>query len=1008
MRQLLGNGRVVKVVVGADESELSFGPFRVSQRESRLLRDGRPVALTPKAVEVLHFLASRPDRLVTKDELLSAVWPDVVVSDASVKVCVREIRKALADDADEPRFIETVHRKGYRFVAGVEGLHGPLMDVADDDATAREIAAPYDAAARADDAAAAERHRVVGRERELAQLGQVIDRARAGARQVVFITGGPGAGKTAFVEAFVRSAQESGSAAAAASPTTTIAVGHCFQQFGAGEPYLPVWEAIGRLAREGRSPRAAQLMAETDAPSDPSVGMLGRGPGAAREAGPTDRRLRQLADALESIAGDGRLLVLVLEDLHWADYSTLDLISTVARRRGPGRLLVLGTYRPAEVADGEHPLRAVTTDLLARRLAIELPMSNLDEPAVAQYLAQRLGGRALPAALVPRLHDRTGGNPLFLVSLIEDLIEQAVLREGSSADERPAPRNPEFDAHWVAALDGTIPRGVREMIVAQLDRLSDDEQRVLEAAAVSGVEFSAAAAAGALGDDVVAVEETCDDLAHRHRFLESRGPSDWPDGTLAHRFRFLHELFHDVVYSRVRAARGARMHQALGLRMEQAWGERVGDVAAELAVHFEQGRDWPRAMRYLRHAADAAMRQYAHGEAVDYLRRALAALNHLAEPERVEHELELLMSLGVNLQVTKGCAAPEVEDIRARAYLLCRAAPEGSPSLFPVLWGIWVFHKVRSELPRAKELAEQLLTMAQAARDDGMMLQAHQALSVTALCSGDPRSTVAHMKQAEAIYDVARHAANARSFGQDPGVACLAFGAVGAWLCGDEAAALDASRRAVEFARASDQPTSIALALHFAAILHQLRGDPAEVRRQAEASIVLAAEEGFSFWHAGSTVLRGWARVVLDDGGEEGLEEIRRGVADWLATGSRTYHTYYLGLLADALLTRGRADEALVIVNDAIEAAVTLEGLYEAELHRLKGCCLMKLPGEHSAEARRAFEQAVTIAHQQGATSLEARAARERDRADEGARTREVVPNRYNRTRAAKDPRATP
>src|SRR5688500_2813072 len=444
--------------------------------------------------------------------------------------------------------------------------------------------------------------------------------------------------------------------------------------------------------------------------------------------------------------------------------------------------------------------------------------------------------------------------------------------------------------------------------------------------------------------------------------------------------------------------RGAR---ACTRRSACAWSERGASAWATWP------RDWPRAVLYLRRAADAATRQYAHREAVDYLRRALAALEHLAEPERVEHELELLMSLGVNLRVTKGCAAPEVEDIHARAYLLCRAAPDGSPSLFPVLWGIWVFHKVRSDLPRAKELAEQLLTMAQAARDDGMMLQAHQALSVTALCSGDPRTTVAHMKQAEAIYDVARHAANARSFGQDPGVACLAFGAVGAWLCGYEAAALDASRRAVEFARESNQPTSIALALHFAAILHQLRGDAAEARKQAEASIALAAEEGFSFWHAGSTVLRGWARVALDDGGEAGLEEIRRGVADWLATGSRTYHTYYLGLLTDALLMRGRADEALVIVNDAVEAAMTLEGLYDAELHRLKGCCLLKLPGEHSAEARRAFEHAVTIACQQGATSLEARAAREREELRERARPLETVPNRYNRTRAAKDPRAT-
>jgi predicted ATPase len=165
--------------------------------------------------------------------------------------------------------------------------------------------------------------------------------------------------------------------------------------------------------------------------------------------------------------------------------------------------------------------------------------------------------------------------------------------------------------------------------------------------------------------------------------------------------------------------------------------------------------------------------------------------------------------------------------------------------------------------------------------------------------------------------------------------------------------------------------------MHFAGILHQLRGDPSETRRHAEASIAIASEEGFSFWFAGSTVLRGWARTMADDGDSAGIDEICRGVRDWLDTGSRTYHTYYLGLLADALLARGRAEEAMAVVNDAIAAAETLEGLYEAELHRLKGCCLAKIPGVRPADARHAFEQAAAIARRQGAVGFERRAARE-------------------------------
>ena len=960
------------MLTNTDEAELCFGEYRLSRRESRVLRGDRAVALTPKALEVLYHLASRPDRLVTKEELLESVWHDVVVSDASVKVCVREIRKALADDADEPRFIETVHRKGYRFVAPVKALAAPRLS---------EMGTPVTVLASGEDVGG-DRHRVVGRDRELRQLGQILDRTRAGARQVVLVTGAPGNGKTALIDAFVRAARD-------ADPAAAIAIGHCFEQFGAGEPYLPVWEAIGRLAKENpasaTAQRAGQLAAAQDVPATFATAgptntasplAQGAGPGA-REVGPIDRKLRQLADGIESLAAHV-LLVLILEDLHWADYSTLDLLSTIARRRGPARLLVIGTYRPAEVMTGDHPLRAVAADLLSRRLATELEMSNLDAPAVERYLSNRLGGRTLPAALVPRLHERTKGNPLFLVSLVEDLIEHGVLREGSSPDEATAapPRNDEFDAHWVAALENTIPRGVREMIVAQLDRLSDAELRVLEAAAVAGVEFSAAGVAGALGDDVVAVENVCDDLARRHRFLERvAGDAEWPDGTIANRFAFLHELFHNVASARVPAARCARMHQALGLRMEAAWGERAPEVAAELATHFERGRDWSRAVHYLRRAVDAATRQYAHREAVDYLRRAQAAMTHLSDEQRREHELGLLMSLGMNLQITRGCAAPEVEEIHARAYELCRAAPEGERSRFPVLWGIWVFHKVRSDLSRARELASELLHMARAANDDALMLQAHQAMSVTALCSGDPRTTIAHMEQAEAIYDVARHAANATEFGQDPGVACLAFGAVAAQLCGDDRRAMTASNRALASARASQQPSSLALALHFAAILSQLRGDAAETRKYAEQCIALAVEEGFSFWYAGSTVLHGWALATDGEGDDAGIDEIRRGVSDWLATGSRTYHTYYLGLLADALLTRGKVEEALAVVDDAIEAAATLEGLYEAELHRLRGYCLLKTLGNHSADARRAFHEASLIARQQGATTLESRAA---------------------------------
>jgi predicted ATPase/DNA-binding winged helix-turn-helix (wHTH) protein len=970
--------------------QILFGPYQLDRANARLLRGRAPIALTPKALDVLHYLASRPDRLVTKDELLSAVWPDVVVSDASVKVCVREIRKALDDGPKSPKYIETVHRRGYRFI-GSEGHDEPGAGGA-----AQGRIAPAAASERAVPPAChknipgpSPENRLVGRDMEMRTLESCFAQALGGERQCVCVSGRPGTGKTALVEAFLARI----SSASSGSPV--VLSGHCFQQFGTSEPYLPLWEAIGRLARERPSPvldgllaRHASAQAPTSvAPSEPRT--------------MSERLLREMADAIESLAVEAPL-VLLLEDLHWADYSTLDVLSVLARRRHPGRLLILATYRPGEAGPADHPLPAVIQGLLGAGAARQIEVESLDEPGVAQLLATRFPGSNFPPALAHRLHQRTDGHPLFLVHLLADLIEQGVFAEedgrwrlgSSGASESSGGPGAEPSGAWLAVLDTHIPQTVRAMIETHLDRLEPADRQALEAAAVGGIECSAAAVAGALEEDVVGAERACDDLARRHRFLEPGGIDEWPDGTVATHYRFVHDLYHAVVYEQIPFARRTRLHRAAGLRIEAAWGERAMEESAGLAMHLELGRDWPRAVKYLRHAAHAATRQYAHREAVHYLRRALAALDRLSVSDRAAHaddELDVLMCLGVNLQVTQGYAAPEVSEIHGRAYALCQRRggdrdPANLRRAFPVLWGIWVFHKVRSDLGRAREMARQLLDIARESGDAALVLQAHQAASVTALCLGQPAAAEEHMTQAAAIYDPACHAGNTERFGQDPGVATMAFGAVAQCLRGRPEAAVDTSDRAIELARRSGQPSSLALAMHFAAMLHQLRDDAAETARWARATADLAAAEGFSFWLAGGTVLHGWARVAAGGSRQEaegGIAELRRGVDAWLATGSLTYHAYHLGLLADALLRVGRAAEAEPLLERALDTARTLpEGLFEAELHRLNGWCVLATAGgdEAAAEARaeECFARAMEVAGQQGSRWLEQRVTADR------------------------------
>jgi predicted ATPase len=342
-------------------------------------------------------------------------------------------------------------------------------------------------------------------------------------------------------------------------------------------------------------------------------------------------------------------------------------------------------------------------------------------------------------------------------------------------------------------------------------------------------------------------------------------------------------------------------------------------------------------VRHLRQAAAAAGRQYAHREAVRYLRRAQELLGRLPADDRAEHELPVLMSLGVNLQVTDGFAAPEFRQLYARALSLCQTdAGRSVHDTFPVLWGVWMFNKVRSDLHEADAVARRMLALAEAARDDALLVHAHQAMCMTQLCLGNLAATVQHMERVLAVYDPVRLAGNAEVYGQDPGVATLSFGSIALWLMGRSDESLATHRRAVELANRIGRPSTLALATYFSAMLHQLRGDTTATRAAAEKTIALAAEDGFTFWHAGGTILRGWALAVSGEG-KTGIAEIRRGLEAWTATGSRTYRTYHLGLLGDALLRNGQADEALRVLDEALGAARDMpEGIYEPQLRRLK------------------------------------------------------------------------
>ncbi len=946
--------------------QLGFEPFRLDLDNACLWRGSEPVPLKPKAFAVLQCLVEHAGLLLTKDMLLRSVWPDAAVSDAVLKVCISEIRRALDDTTATPRFIVTAHRRGYRFVAPVtpvapprpsgEGLRGsrPPMPTAP----------------------------LVGREAMLARLHRALAAALRRERQVVFVSGEAGIGKTAAVDSFL--------ARAAADTDLAIVHGQGVELYGSAEPYLPVLDALGRLCREPGGEHLTALL-RRHAPS-----WLVQLPGLVRltdrEAVPPeflgatrDRMLREMADLVEAWTTEIPL-VLVLEDLHWSDGATVDLVSVLARRRGPARLLVIGTFRPVDLIVEGHPLRRLTQELSRRGCCDEVALEPLDPARVAEYLAARLPG-SVPAELAQIVHERTDGNPLFTVSVVDHLIERGWLVER--------------DGRWALAGSARdialeVPEGIRGMIEGQLEQLSVDDLRVLEAGSVVGVEFPAAAVAAALQEDPVAVEERCDGLVRQQRFLRGAGASAWPDGTRTVRYKFVHSLYQGVVYHQLAPGARRRLHQRIGERIEAAHAGQGGEVAAELIGHFEQAGDVERTVRYLRQAADNALRRYAGREAIGYLARGLDRVWNLRDTaERARLELDFQTMLGSVFVATKGHAAPEVERAYGRARTLCRELGE-TTHLFPVLCGLGLFHLQRANLRTAYELGTELLDLSKGSEDPLRLVLAHRALGTPLLWLGELGRARGHLEAAIAAYRDHAHRPRATVHGEDPAVTCLCYLARVLWTQGYPDQAIARIEEALTLAGNLGDPFSLAYAQCGAAIVYHLRREPAPARRWAQAAARIASERGYPFVLTWANILGG-AALTAEGQPEDGMRRLTHGLTAHRSTGGELGRPYYLTLLAEAHQRHGQPAEGLRALAEA-EATAQRDGerAGEAERHRLRGDLLLLLHGvgeveapprppgtgrasavgvdEALVEAEACFRRALETADRQGAASLALRA----------------------------------
>ncbi|MGO9931687.1 MAG: ATP-binding protein [Steroidobacteraceae bacterium] len=515
-------------------STKEFPPFRLDTVNECLWRDRddaeERIRLTPKAFAVLRFLVEHAGRLVTEEELLAHVWPKVYVQPEAIKSQIHEIRKILGDDPKNPRFIETSARRGYQFIAPVA------------DATAPRAAVELPAS------------RLVGRGTQLEALKSCLERCCANRREIVFITGETGIGKTTLADECMRRT-------ALEFSDVRIARGQCLEGHGSKEAYYPVLEAISQLCRGSDGAKLVQILA-AQAPTwlvqFPDLTSKEQRERFQQEIlGATrDRMLREIGEALDTFSAEKPLL-LVIEDLHWADPSTVDFISTLARRRGPGKLMLIGTYRPVDITLAQHPLQLVKQDLLVHQLCEEIALAPLTEFEVAEYLALQTPGTPVPEGVAALIYRYSDGNPLFMVAALDHLRRRGLMAIENGAWQLTVP---------IASIYLEAPENLRQMIELQIERLSKEEQRVLEIASVAGVSFTANLNALGTAFDRETFESVCEDLSRRHLMVRRTVSNQFSGGMVSECYEFAHALYREVFYRRQSPARRAKLQLRIGAR----------------------------------------------------------------------------------------------------------------------------------------------------------------------------------------------------------------------------------------------------------------------------------------------------------------------------------------------------------------------------------------------------------------------------------------------------------
>jgi tetratricopeptide (TPR) repeat protein len=759
----------------------------------------------------------------------------------------------------------------------------------------------------------------VGRQHELDRLHAAFESASAAPGLMVSIAGDAGMGKTTLVEDFLTSLSTP-------EAPVWIARGRCSERLGKTEAFVPILDCLEDLTRGAMGAEATQVMART-APTWLSQIAPEREPGPAtmRPGASPDRMRREFARFFEDLSAI-HPVVLFLDDVHWIDTSTCDLIAFVGDRMKQMRLLIVVTARPAELLGG-HPFPPMQIALERRDACRRMGLDLLTLADVESYVARQFPSNGFPPELAAVVQERTEGNPLFMRDLVAFLIDRRIVAEqgGVWRLERD-----------VADLRTMIPANTQSMIRLKTEQFDEADRRILQCGAVQGIVFDSAVVSRVLAIDAADVEERLQSLDRAHRFVRADAERECADHTYSVRYRFSHVFYQNALQADLAPSRRAALSLAVAESLIGLAGGPDRAPASEVALLFEVGRDHDRASQYLLRAARHAARVFAYPEAALLAERGVSSLRALPESaERDARELELQLTLGMAQMATKGYASPDAELTHRRSRELCVRLNE-TRRLVRVLWGLHTCLLNAGELMPAYELAREMRELADRLDDPRSITESLHALGTTLAFMGDVTGARDALERIFELSPIGEHRYCGSLFVLDPCVTSLSMLARVLARMGQLDDALGRAVASLDLANGLPHPPSIAYAVFWLGWTHHARGEHDAARDQLETAMALGRAHALPQIVEWARVVRGSSLVHLGHVAD-GIAEIRTSLDNQAAMRCLLERPYCLMLLAEALILANEPRAALALCDEALDLARdTGARSYETDTERLR------------------------------------------------------------------------